>query len=182
MHYLKGKSIKIYFFILLFFYKFLLLADDHIDKKILNIISGVYEVESWFDGKKLFRYPEVSGRWTFYDGQVISIIHNRINPENYKSSIRWGNGYVKNKKFKYTYTESLNIKGNEKSSKFNNKLTFKGMRIFDVVLNNNEIKMVSKNNNQVWIINEKGMIYNDKEWGEDKIFVERKWKRITSIK
>ena len=56
------------------------------------------------------------------------------------------------------------------------------MRIFDVVLNNNEIKMVSKNNNQVWIINEKGMIYNDKEWGEDKIFVERKWKRITSIK
>ena len=56
---------KIYFFILLFFYKFFLLADDHIDKKILNIISGVYEVESWFDGKKLFRYPEVSGRWTF---------------------------------------------------------------------------------------------------------------------
>ena len=56
------------------------------------------------------------------------------------------------------------------------------MRIFDVVLNNNEIKMVSKNNNQVWIINEKGMIYNDKEWGVDKIFVERKWKRITSIK
>ena len=56
------------------------------------------------------------------------------------------------------------------------------MRSFDVDLNNNEIKMVSKNNNQVWIINEKGMIYNDKEWGEDKIFVERKWKRITSIK
>ena len=56
------------------------------------------------------------------------------------------------------------------------------MRIFDVVINNNEIKMVSTNNNQVWIINEKRMIYNDKEWGEDKIFIERKWKRLTPIK
>ena len=37
--------IKMYLFILLFFYKFFLLADDHIDKKILNIISGVYEEE-----------------------------------------------------------------------------------------------------------------------------------------
>tara|TARA_B100001248_G_scaffold231700_1_gene192258 strand:- start:193 stop:363 length:171 start_codon:yes stop_codon:yes gene_type:complete len=56
------------------------------------------------------------------------------------------------------------------------------MRSFDVDLNNNEIKMVSENKNQVWTINEKGMVYNDKEWGEDKIFVERKWKRLTPIK
>ena len=56
------------------------------------------------------------------------------------------------------------------------------MRSFDVFLNNNEIKMVSENKNQVWTINEKGMVYNDKKWGEDKIFVERKWKRLTPIK
>ena len=106
----------------------------------------------------------------------------RINPDNHKSSVRWGKGEVKDKKFKYTYTESLNIKGNEKFSTFNTKLLFEGMRSFDVDLNNNEIKMVSENKNQVWTINEKGMVYNDKEWGEDKIFVERKWKRLTPIK
>ena len=169
-------------FLLIFLQYFSLFADDKIDKKIFNIINGVYEVESWFDGKKLHRHPMVSGRWTFYEGQVISIIHNRINPDNYKSSVRWGKGLVKDKKFKYTYTESLNIKGNEKFSTFNTKLLFEGMRIFDVFLNNNEIKMVSENKNQVWTINEKGMVYNDKEWGEDKIFVERKWKRLTPIK
>lgn len=175
-------TFKLYFFFLLLFNNFSLLANDHIDKKIFNIINGVYEVVSWFDGKKLHNYPTVSGRWTFYEGQVISIIHNRINPDNYKSSVRWGKGEVKDKKFKYTYTESLNIKGNEKFSTFNTKLLFKGMRSFDVDLNNNEIKMVSENKNQVWTINEKGMVYNDKEWGEDKIFVERKWKRLTPIK
>ena len=168
-------------FLFIFSQYFSTFANDIIDKKIFNIINGVYEVKSWFDGKKLYKYPEVSGRWTFYEGQVISIIHNRINPENHKSSVRWGKGEVKDKKFKYTYTESLNIKGNEKFSTFNAKLLFEGMRSFDVFLNNNEIKMVSKNKNQIWIINEKGMVYNDKEWGEDKIFVERKWKRLTPI-
>ena len=93
-----------------------------------------------------------------------------------------GKGRVKDKKFRYTYTENLNIKGNEKFSTFNIKLPFEKMRNFDVFLNNNEIKMVSENKNQVWTINEKGMVYNDKEWGEDKIFVERKWKRLTPIK
>ena len=142
-------TFKLYFFFLLLFNNFSLLANDHIDKKIFNIINGVYEVVSWFDGKKLHKYPTVSGRWTFYEGQVISIIHNRINPDNYKSSVRWWKGEVKDKKFKYTYTESLNIKGNEKFSTFNTKLLFEGMRNFDVFLNNNEIKMVSENKNQV---------------------------------
>ena len=180
-------TFKLYFFFLLLFNNFSLLANDHlandhIDKKIFNIINGVYEIVSWFDGKKLHKYPTVSGRWTFYEGQVISIIHNRINPDNYKSSVRWGKGEIKDKKFKYTYTESLNIKGNEKFSTFNTKLLFEGIRNFDVFLNNNEIKMVSENKNQVWTINEKGMVYNDKEWGEDNIFVERKWKRLTPMK
>ena len=177
------KYTKMFFlFLLIFFHNFFLFADDKIDKKIFNIINGVYEVVSWFDGKNLYKYPEVSGRWTFFQGEVISIIHNRINPEKHKSSVRWGKGEVKDKKFKYTYTESLNMKGNEKFSTFNTKLLFEGMRSFDVFLNNNEIKMVSENKNQVWTINEKGMVYNDKEWGEDKIFVERKWERLTPIK
>ena len=81
-------TFKLYFFFLLLFNNFSLLANDHIDKKIFNIINGVYEVVSWFDGKKLHKYPTVSGRWTFYEGQVISIIHNRINPGNHKSSVR----------------------------------------------------------------------------------------------
>ena len=77
-------------FLFIFSQYFSTFANDIIDKKIFNIINGVYEVKSWFDGKKLYKYPEVSGRWTFYEGQVISIIHNRINPENHKSS-----GYIK---------------------------------------------------------------------------------------
>ena len=43
-------TFKLFFFLLLF-NNFSLLANDHIDKKIFNIINGVYEVVSWFDGK-----------------------------------------------------------------------------------------------------------------------------------
>ena len=166
--------------IFLFIQNFFLLADENVDKEIIKIINGMYELESWFDGDNLHKPPKVAGRWSYFDGQVISIIHNRVDNNNYKSVVRWGNGSVKDKTFRYTYIENLNINGTHKSSSFNTDLPFKNMRSFRVILKNKEIKMVSENKNQVWIINEKGMVYNDKEWGENKIFVERKWKRITA--
>ncbi len=172
---------KLFLIILLFINSYSLFADENVDKEILKIINGMYELESWFDGDKTHKSPEVTGRWTFFDGQVISIIHNRVNPNNYESVVRWGIGDVKEKTFRYTYTDVLNIKGTEKSSSFNTNLPFKNIRSFKVVYKDNEIKMTSENKNQVWTFNEKEMIYNDKNWGENKTFVERKWKRITPI-
>ena len=70
---------------------------DSIDfeKEFNHLIDGMYEVESWFDGNKTHFPPFVSGRWVFYKGKIMSIIHNRIDSDNIKSSIRWGYGFFK---------------------------------------------------------------------------------------
>ena len=64
-------------------------------KEFNNLIDGMYEVESWFDGKKTHTPPFVSGRWVFYKGKIMSTIHNRIDSNNVKSSVRWGYGFLK---------------------------------------------------------------------------------------
>ena len=50
-------------FLLIFSQYFSLFADYKIDKKIFNIINGVYEVESWFDGKNY-----IGIQWFLVDG------------------------------------------------------------------------------------------------------------------
>ena len=43
----------------------------------------MYEVESWFDGKKTHTPPFVSGSLEyFYKGKIMSTIHNRIDSNN----------------------------------------------------------------------------------------------------
>ena len=74
---------------------------DSIDfeKEFNHLIDGMYEVESWFDGNKTHFPPFVSGRWVFYKGKIMSIIHNRVDSNNIKSSIRWGHGFFKDNTF-----------------------------------------------------------------------------------
>ena len=151
------------------------------DHKILSLLNGMYEVVSWFDGKTLHEPPTVSGRWVFYDGKIISSIHNRTNENKNKSSFKWGHGSVVDGMFRYTYTETLNVKGIDKFAKMNRNLPWSGMRTFKVTLRNNEIEMTSLNGKQTWKITKDGMVYTDPEWSDDKIFVERRWKRITPL-
>ena len=61
--------------------------------------------------KKTHTPPFVSGRWVFYKGKIMSTIHNRIDSNNVKSSVRWGYGFFKDNTFNYSYPESINIKG-----------------------------------------------------------------------
>jgi len=38
--------------------------------------------------------------------------------------------------------------------------------------------MRSESGKQTWEVTKEGMVYTDTAWGEDKVFVQRKWKRI----
>ncbi len=149
------------------------------DKEILSLLNGMYEVISWFDGKSLHEPPAVSGRWVFYDGKIMSSIHNRVNENNPKSSFKWGHGSVVDGMFRYTYTETLNVKGTESSATTNRTLPWSGMRTFNVRIRNDKIEMASLDGKQTWEITEYGMVYTDPEWSDDKIFVQRIWKRVT---
>ena len=150
------------------------------DQEILSLLTGMYAIESWYDGDSLHMPPAVSGRWVFYEGKIMSSIHNRTKKNNYKSSFKWGHGTVVGEVFSYTYTETLNIKGTQNSAKMNLIKPWVGMRTFNVKIKNNELIMTSSDGKQIWTITKEGMIYSDSEWGDDKIFVKRKWKRLTS--
>jgi hypothetical protein len=150
------------------------------DVRILEIINGTYEVVAWNNGVKTHKPPAVSGRWVFRDKKVMSIIHNRTDPNSHKSSIGWGNGTVKRGKFQYTYTEQMNLQGTMENSSLTFGPPWKGMRSFNVEFLQNGIKMTSENDKQTWIINKNGMVYTDREWGPNKVYAQRKWKRISN--
>ena len=157
-------------------------SDKEHKEKILRLLNGMYEVVSWYDGKTIHRPPDVAGRWAFFDGKIMSIIHNRINKENRKSSIKWGHAFISNSEFQYTYTETLNIKGSENSSIINHLIPWTGMRTFKLRLHDDILYMTSNSGKQNWEISKSGIIYTDNAWGDENIFVKRAWKRITPLR
>ena len=77
------------------------------DGEATQLLSGMYEVVSWHDGTALHVPPAVVGRWSFIEGKVMCIIHNRVNPDESKSAIGWGYGSISDGIFTYAYRNSL---------------------------------------------------------------------------
>ena len=61
--------------------------------------------------------------------------------------------------------------------KVNENLPWKGMRKYSVSLKN-KLVLTSSTGKQSWELDNKSLIYTDKEWGTDKKEVIRYWKRI----
>ena len=52
------------------------------------------------------------------------------------------------------------------------------MREYNVSLKDNKLVLTSVTGKQSWELDEKSLVYRDKEWGEEKDEVIRYWKRI----
>lgn len=149
------------------------------DQKILALINGMYEVVSWNDGSKTHLPPDVSGRWVFMDGQVMSIIHNRTDPQAHQAAIGWGEGTVSKGRFLYRYPEHITIKGSTQSPSIGLESPWEGMRSFAIAWKGDSIEMTSQSGKQTWVISPSGMLYTDRAWGPQKVFAQRRWKRIS---
>ena len=79
----------------------------------------------------------------------MSTIHNRIDSNNVKSSVRWGYGFFKDNTFNYSYPESINIKGTNSHSRVNDIPLFSGLRKFKVKTKNGFL-MTANNATQKW--------------------------------
>ena len=53
------------------------------------------------------------------------------------------------------------------------------MRSFSVEWKGDGIEMTSESGQQTWVITPEGMVYTDKEWGPEKVYAQRRWKRIS---
>ncbi|MCH2331983.1 MAG: hypothetical protein MK312_10685, partial [Roseibacillus sp.] len=56
---------------------------------------------------------------------------------------------------------------------------WEGMRSFSVEWKGDGIEMTSESGQQTWVITPEGMVYTDKEWGPEKVYAQRRWKRIS---
>ncbi|MDE0839389.1 MAG: hypothetical protein OSB41_10100, partial [Kiritimatiellae bacterium] len=77
------------------------------------------------------------------------------------------------------YTEQINLKGTAENASIASGPPWKGMRFFNVEFLQDGIEMTSENGKQTWVINKNGMVYTDREWGPNKVYAQRKWKRIS---
>ena len=62
----------------------------------------------------------------------------------------------------------------------NDKLPWEGYRVYDLKLQEDVLLLSANSGNQTWKLDAKNLIYTDKEWGADKKFAQRIWKRITN--
>ena len=166
-------------FIIIFIKTSLLLAND-IDQKVNNLITGMYELETWLDEDKIYEYPDVTGTLSINNGQIGFTLDNRINKNKTVKVIGWGNYILNNNEFKYQYTEFKVLILNDSEEITNDKLPWEGYRVYDLKLQEDVLLLSANNGNQTWKLDAKNLVYTDKEWGADKKFAQRIWKRITN--
>ena len=58
-------------------------------------------------------------------------------------------------------------------------LGWEDMRAFAVRWKGDSIEMTSQSGKQTWVISPNGMLYTDRAWGPQKVFAQRRWKRIS---
>jgi len=155
----------------------LLMASD-IDKKVNNLLTGMYELETWLDGDKVYEYPDVAGTLSIANGQIGFTLDNRINKNKTIKVIGWGN-YIFNKDiFKYQYNDFKLLVISDGKQITNDKLPWEGYRVYELKLQEGVLLLSANNGNQTWKLDAKTLVYTDKEWGADKKFAQRIWKRI----
>ena len=166
-------------FIIIFIKTSLLLASD-VDQKINNLLTGMYELETWLDDDKIYEYPNVSGTLSINNGKIGFTLDNRINKNKTVKVIGWGNYILNNSEFKYQYTDFKVLILNDSQEITNDKLPWEGYRVYDLKLQEDVLLLSANNGNQTWKLDAKNLVYTDKEWGTDKKFAQRIWKRITN--
>ena len=152
---------------------------EGIDRQAFELMVGMYEIVSWNDGTQVHTPPAVSGRWSFINGKTMAIIHNRIDPKDVITKVGWGYGTFDDGKFKYAYPEFVTVKGDESQSSVKAGGPFEGEREYSVRFEGERMVMTSKSGKQVWEVSPDGMRYTDQEWGVNKVYAQRIWKRVS---
>ena len=146
--------------------------------KILKLFEGSYELMSWKQDDKTYKFPKVKGTFVSYDNKIAFTLDNHMKENKTVKIIGWGNYSLSADKFSYKYFDFKRITFKNNDVDVNLALPWKDNRDYQVTLKNNELIFISKQGKQKWVLNDKSLIYSDKEWGVEKKKVIRVWKRI----
>ena len=172
------KYLKVYllsFFLLLNYLK--ANSSDNIND-IKSLLEGRYELVYWTENKIQYDYPEVAGVLVISNNNALITMDKNMNSNKSVELIGWGKYKINSRSFHIGWHDwkLLLIKNNIKTVK--KKSPWKGMREYSVSLKDNKLVLTSVTGKQSWELDEKSLVYRDKEWGEEKDEVIRYWKRI----
>ena len=172
------KYLKVYllsFFLLLNYLK--ANSSDNIND-IKSLLEGRYELVYWTENKIQYDYPEVAGVLVINDKNALITMDKNMNSNKSVELIGWGKYKINSRSFHIGWHDwkLLLIENNIKTVK--KKSPWKGMREYSVSLKDNKLVLTSVTGKQSWELDEKSLVYRDKEWGEEKDEVIRYWKRI----
>ena len=172
------KYLKVYllsFFLLLNYLK--ANSSDNIND-IKSLLEGRYELVYWTENKIQYDYPEVAGVLVINNNNALITMDKNMNSNKSVELIGWGRYKINSRSFHIGWHDwkLLLIENNIKTVK--DKSPWKGMREYSVSLKDNKLVLTSVTGKQSWELDEKSLVYRDKEWGEEKDEVIRYWKRI----
>ena len=145
---------------------------------IKSLLEGRYELVYWTENNIQYDYPEVAGVLVINNNNALITMDKNMNSNKSTELIGWGRYKINSRSFYIAWHDwkLLLIENNIKTVK--KKSPWKGMREYSVSLKDNKLVLTSVTGKQSWQLDEKSLVYRDKEWGEEKDEVIRYWKRI----
>ena len=174
------KYFKIYLLVLFLFLNCLKVNSSENIIDIKKLLEGRYELVYWTENKIQYDYPEVAGVLVVNNNNALITMDKNMNSNKSVELIGWGRYKINSKSFHIGWHDwkLLLIENNIKTVK--KKSPWKGMREYSVSLKDNKLVLTSVTGKQSWELDEKSLVYRDKEWGEEKDEVIRYWKRISN--
>ena len=167
--------------LLIIFFSFFSLFKVNSSENINDIkvlLEGRYELVYWKQDNIKFDYPKVAGTLVVKDNKISFTLDSNMKKSETVKIIGWGNYNLSINEYNYGYFDFKKMTDNGTDIKVNENLPWKGMRKYSVSLKKNKLVLTSSTGKQSWELDNKSLIYTDKEWGTDKKEVIRYWKRI----
>ena len=152
--------------------------------KIERLLEGTYELASWNDGTDEFSPPDVKGRITFYDGNIVFNMHNSIDLKNLTTLAWMGEYQLVGDTFGYRYTNASTFKTKDGVTTETNQVPWTEFREFTVTeVTDSLLKFEANGGKQVFEIGVDQLVYTDfapaNNVGSGSGFASRAWNRIS---
>ena len=172
------KYLKVYLLSLFLLLNYLKVNSSDNINNIKSLLEGRYELVYWTENKIQYDYPEVAGVLVINNNKALITMDKNMDLNKSIELIGWGKYKINSRSFHIGWHDwkLLLIENNIKTVK--KKSPWKGMREYSVSLKDNILVFTSVTGKQSWELDEKSLVYRDKEWGEEKDEVIRYWKRI----
>lgn len=148
-------------------------ADDANSERLLQGVQGVYVLEEWHKEGRVFRPPQVEGRFVLQDGMIMTVLHNRIQAPNQTALLVYGSYVFDSTTFTYGYESTSLFTETPSDTTASHKPLFEGKRSFAISMEGQSVRFRSEGGKQELIFTDNSLIYSEN--GQP----QRVWRRLT---